>query len=95
MNTRRWVQLAVVTTVAVTATVLATAGPAAAAPQRCNAILDRIDYDWDQFNEFAAWAGINAHDGDWQDYEENMRAAGDWAMAARMNTETAQRTGCM
>ncbi len=95
MNTRRWARIAVVTTLAVAGTVAVTAAPAQARPKLCSSLLDAIDHDWDEFNNYAAWAGINAHDHDWQDYSENMQAAANWARNAKLDTQTAQNAGCM
>jgi len=81
-------------TLTVGATLAVTAGTAQALPRRCDAIVDRISYDWDQYNEYMAWAGINAHDGNWQDYVENVNTANFWANAAQADTAAASRSGC-
>jgi hypothetical protein len=94
MTKRRWVRLAVVTTIAVGATLAATAAPAQAMPKQCKVWLDAVDNDWNQVNEWANWALIAKHDGDWQDYEEDMQAVSFWAMQAKIDTRNAQRGGC-
>ncbi len=94
MRTRRWVRLVAVTTLAVGATLAVTAAPAQAMPRRCTALFDRITYDWDQYDFYVAEAGINRHDGNWQDFVENMQAAHDWALLATGDTATAERAGC-
>jgi len=93
MMVRRWMRLAVVTVTA--GVVLAvTAGTAQAMP-RCDAMIDRISYDWDEYSNYAAWASINQHDGDWQDYVENMNMATIWATQAQSDTAAARRGGCL
>lgn len=94
MSTRRWVRFAAVTALAVGATLVATAGAAQALPRNCNAFQDAIDYDWDQVNNYAAWALIAQHDGDWQDFVEDQHDIAFWAMQAKIDTSRAQKAGC-
>jgi len=94
MTARRWVRVAVVTALTVAAALAATTGTAQALPSRCDTMLDRISNDWDEYSNYAAWAGINAHDGDWQDYAENMNLAAMWATQAQDDTASARRAHC-
>jgi len=94
MRTRRWVRIAAVTTLAVAGTLAVTAAPAQALPRSCATLMDWIDYDWSQVNEYASWADINQHDGDWQNYNENMEMVRFWTEVAHMDTAAAQRAHC-
>ncbi len=94
MTTRRWVRIAAVTTLAVGATLAATASPALALPRACDQLMQRIDDDWDHVNEWAAWAGIARHDSDWQDFTEDEEMVQYWAKVAQADTAAAQRAHC-
>ncbi len=94
MGTRRWVRIAAVTTLAVAGTLAVTAAPAQALPRSCATLMDWIDYDWNEVNEFSNWASIDQHDGNWQDYQENMEMAKFWTEVAQADTAAAQRAHC-
>jgi len=94
MRTRQWVRIGAATALAVGATLATTAVPARAEAPWCDAILEMIDYEWDRYDFYANEANINAHDGNWSDYTENMKEAASWAEIAHMYEGLARHSRC-
>lgn len=94
MSTRRWIRIGAAAALAVGATLTATAVPAQAEAPRCGAVLEMIEYEWGRYDFYANEAEINAHDGNWSDYTENMNEAASWAEIARMYEGLAQHSHC-
>jgi hypothetical protein len=94
MMMRRWIRIGAATVLAVGATLALSVAPAQARPARCNSDLEMIQHAWDMYDYYASWAGINRHDNDWQDYQENMNEAASWAGIARMYEGLAEHEGC-
>jgi hypothetical protein len=91
----RWFRTAVMMIVMAGVTVGGMTGSAYALSRRCNALLTRLDLDYEQANFWAALANSAAADGAWDEYQHDWSMYNLWLTQGSADARVANRAHCL